>query len=435
MHTSHQQEEAPQSVAVLEQFIAPEQQGAVVAVKFPVPGGVEVLHISIAVHTKESETATVDLGIQDAQRVRGWSGGARREVDLSEQWATPGYGIGPLMAGEWAVLLGAYKIPAHGCTVTVSIRMELSHRRWIKGDLHMHTVHSDGRYTPAETAGIAQEIGLDFIALTDHNTFSQNLALPASEKLLVIPGMEWTTARGHANLLGVVDPLDDWRAPGAKEFAQRVEQARGRGAKISINHPHDTSCLACDWGWDYDFGPYWLEVWNGPWRPENQKALEWWHAQLCEGRRIVAVGGSDTHGPHPYVQHGRPTTWVYAVQRSVPAVLEAIDAGHAFMSFDPKGPVMELAAGEWMMGDCAPMASAKSVALAVSHCHAGDIVRLVSDRGTEWEQPTRDPARCLRESRDMTGRRFCRGEVWRYFAEVQQTLMVGLTNPLYFDEA
>ncbi len=39
-----------------------------------------------------------------------------------------------------------------------------------KCDLHTHTVHSDGTYTPRELAFAAKECGLSAIALTDHNS-------------------------------------------------------------------------------------------------------------------------------------------------------------------------------------------------------------------------------------------------------------------------
>jgi DNA polymerase (family X) len=39
----------------------------------------------------------------------------------------------------------------------------------IRGDLHMHTVASDGRNTIEEMAGAAREIGYEYIAITDHS--------------------------------------------------------------------------------------------------------------------------------------------------------------------------------------------------------------------------------------------------------------------------
>ena len=37
-------------------------------------------------------------------------------------------------------------------------------------DLHNHSVHSDGSYTPSELVKYAVEKGISALALTDHNT-------------------------------------------------------------------------------------------------------------------------------------------------------------------------------------------------------------------------------------------------------------------------
>ena len=47
-------------------------------------------------------------------------------------------------------------------------------RRWLAGDLHTHTVHSDGAQTVAELSRFAAGLGLDFVAVTDHNTVSHH---------------------------------------------------------------------------------------------------------------------------------------------------------------------------------------------------------------------------------------------------------------------
>lgn len=38
------------------------------------------------------------------------------------------------------------------------------------GAIHMHSSFSDGTAKPDEIAGYANEVGLDYILLTDHNT-------------------------------------------------------------------------------------------------------------------------------------------------------------------------------------------------------------------------------------------------------------------------
>ena len=46
-------------------------------------------------------------------------------------------------------------------------------------ELHCHTIHSDGDFTPESLQRAAVENGLSLIALTDHNTFSGTKELNA----------------------------------------------------------------------------------------------------------------------------------------------------------------------------------------------------------------------------------------------------------------
>ena len=55
-------------------------------------------------------------------------------------------------------------------------------------NLHMHSIHSDGRYTPEELATIAKEQGYGAIAVTDHDTVTGNMPLKDACDAL---GMEW----------------------------------------------------------------------------------------------------------------------------------------------------------------------------------------------------------------------------------------------------
>ena len=57
-----------------------------------------------------------------------------------------------------------------------------------KGNLHMHTTHSDGVLTPAEAVNLYRQHGYHFIALTDHNTVVQDTYRDGD--LLVLSGIE-----------------------------------------------------------------------------------------------------------------------------------------------------------------------------------------------------------------------------------------------------
>ncbi|CAN5280456.1 PHP domain-containing protein [soil metagenome] len=62
-----------------------------------------------------------------------------------------------------------------------------------RADMHIHTVHSDGRYTPAEVVDLARRSGLAAVAITDHDTLGGVLAAQTAARgldLEVISGVE-----------------------------------------------------------------------------------------------------------------------------------------------------------------------------------------------------------------------------------------------------
>lgn len=56
-----------------------------------------------------------------------------------------------------------------------SLHEDLFNRRPYKGDLHMHSYHSDGKESPGFVAASCRRIGLDFMALTDHGRYFPSL--------------------------------------------------------------------------------------------------------------------------------------------------------------------------------------------------------------------------------------------------------------------
>ncbi len=330
----------------------------------------------------------IDIGLFDprgagflsAEGFRGWSGSSKQTFAISAREATPGYVPGPILPGVWHVVLGLYQLAPEGCdyrvTVTpqegkeggkadapretASIAPAIAHQaqhrsgagpRWYRGDLHAHTHHSDGTAPPSDLAAAARAQGLDFAAVTDHNTVSHLPLLPAhaSPDLLLIPGVEITTYHGHANVWPADWPNDtffEFRCPTGEQMAQVRGAMRQRGKLFSINHPKQT-------GPPWEFGdkiePDCIEVWNGPWVVFNTQSLAAWDARLRQGQRIVAVGGSDKHqapftGELTWYEIGTPCTWVYAEDLTVPAIIEGIRAGRVFISEGPAGPCVELTA-------------------------------------------------------------------------------------------
>ncbi|WP_339820215.1 CehA/McbA family metallohydrolase [Paenibacillus sp. FSL R7-0216] len=405
-----------------------EQERSYPEVAFSVPEEAE--SIEVQYRYEKNDRSVVDLGLRSPDRIIGWSGGARNGFQIGLEKATPGYLAGPIHPGEWAVLLGAYRVPDEGILVEVEITITLKHPHWLKGDLHAHTVHSDGSYTVSEALASCREKGLDFLALTDHNTASQNrFSVAQEETLLLIPGVEMTSYKGHANLLGHPDALTDFRVLTPEAAAKELRQAQEKGALVSLNHPF---CPDCPWelGFDVPFDA--IEVWNGPWRELNETAVAWWQQRLAEGQRIVAVGGSDTHRDDPFVRHGVPTAHVYVAEETVAAVLDAVRRGAVVLSMGPDDAFITLTADGVGVGDELEAAPGRDdVELLITIRGAqGDRVSLWSNHGLEQEWTVEGGERNL-VCRMPADRLFYRVEARRYLLEWDLEVMTCLTNPVY----
>lgn len=334
-------------------------------VPFRVPAGTTAVTVEFAYSGKDQK-AVIDLGLRDPQRFRGWSGGNKARFTVTETWATPSYLPGPLPAGEWKLILGVPNLrkdarAEYTATITLADSPVFhgfaetplkSGPDWYRGDLHLHTGHSDGSCAGRtgarapcplfRTLEAAAGRGLDFVAVTEHNATSHHQALaelqPFYGDLLLIPGREITTFQGHANVFGVTAPLDFQlggpRAPDMARIQAQVEAAQGL---LSINHPglpSGEACMGCGWTAATDFARIQsVEVVNGGIAMGPLSGIPFWEARLNAGLRITAIGGSDNHDPALTGDRalGVPTTVVHADNLGQDAILASLRAGHAFI--------------------------------------------------------------------------------------------------------
>jgi hypothetical protein len=303
----------------------------------------------------DRSAGVLDLGCIDPIGWRGWSGGARDQVVLGAAASTPGYLARGVPPGEWSVVLGLHRLAASGVEYTVTVafetvalpvpelppvperppRRELPYvdgLRWLAGDLHSHTLHSDGVLTVPELAAMAVGAGLDFLAVTDHNTISHHAELPAVSRrfgISLLPGQEVTTASGHANAFGDIGwidfrrPADDWLA-----------DVSGRGGLLSINHPIGYDCA---WRQPLRVRPPLAEIWHSSWYDRRDGGpLAWWQAAGMP----IPVGGSDWHRPGSDAAPGSPTTWVACADGDVGDVVGGLAAGRTAISAGYDGALL-----------------------------------------------------------------------------------------------
>ena len=380
---------------------------------------------------RRREAAIVDLGLYDETgRLRGWSGSERTSVAISAVSATPGYTPGPVGAGRWAVSLGLYKITGP-VEVRVTIRLPEKRETLLAGDLHVHTVNSDGVLRTSEMLELCRRGGLDFVALTDHNNTRQNSEIGGADGITVIPGMEYTNYRGHANLFFPEghgrfdsDPLSN----SFEEMRDTLAAARGLGATISLNHPYND---LCPWAFGFE-GFAWdmVEAWNGTADPADARTVAWWHGLLCGGARTPIVGGSDFHRHEPLRAVGTPTTFVYSASRSAADIVAGLRAGRSFVAFTRAGPLLDLSVDGKGFGESAALARSGEGSAAVRAARAGDRVRLLDGRGNveEWQVPfDGEHATRFAASPDAL---FYRLEVRRRIAAGVE-LLVAISNPVF----
>ena len=225
----------------------------------------------------------------------------------------------------------------------------------LKGDMHIHTVFSDGSVWPTTRIDEAYMEGLDFIALTDHlderlqrqkhaglmNNDRNDSYKIASAKgkdcgVLVIHGGEITRGMppGHFNTTFISDgnaicKITDAEKDDYKAMLGGLQEAQRQGGFLVWNHPH--------WSRQAPNRPIWydehtkllkaglmqgIEIFN----QFEGVSLEAFHWAVENGLTIVS--GTDAHQPLFKVldmnKELRPVTLVFAKERTEKAIHEAL---------------------------------------------------------------------------------------------------------------
>ena len=282
-----------------------------------------------------------------------------RDFVIEATHATPGYLPGPIEPGMWTVFMDCFRLmgpvdfhleiacetrPTQAKPAFVPKAPARRGLSWYRGDLHAHTLHSDGSWDVADLVAWARGRQLDFITLSDHNTTSGHAEVLSrgDDDLLTMGGMELTTHWGHALALGGGE-LHEWRVgpTTGKTMPMLAAQIMGQGALFVMAHPMspgDPSCTGCRWEYP-DMLPgnaHLIEIWNGgPWSDYNEEGLAMFRHWLTLGHRLLATAGSDIHGPEG-CRGQIGFNHVEAEGLSEAAILRAVAAGRNFLSSGPR---------------------------------------------------------------------------------------------------
>ncbi len=216
----------------------------------------------------------------------------------------------------------------------------------LKGDFHIHTVFSDGEVWPSFRVEEALRTGLDIIAITDHVEYRPNAGMfsgkvdlntsfeiakkSAGNDIIVVPGTEITRSKpfGHMNALFVSDAN---KADTENEL-DALEAMLEQGAYILWNHP----------GWPDDISTMYpihkklisqgkihgVEVWNDI--ESYPVSYDW-----IQKYGLHPFANSDIHAAISFKYSGiRPMTLVFAKEKSLESVKEAMFAGRMLAFFN-----------------------------------------------------------------------------------------------------
>ncbi len=189
-------------------------------------------------------------------------------------------------------------------------------------ELHAHSEASyDGRDPVERLLERAQTVGLDGLAVTDHDAIEASLEaaeLAPEYDLVGIPGMEVTSAAGHVLALGVRELV-----PEGLSFAETLDRTHDLGGVAVVPHPFQTSRsgVLANISEDELAEADAIEIYNSRLLTgrANRRA-----ERFARRRGLPMTAGSDAHIAEMV---GQAVTHVDTDERRADAILEAVREG------------------------------------------------------------------------------------------------------------
>jgi len=223
-----------------------------------------------------------------------------------------------------------------------------------RGNLHTHSVRSDGTATLDAMVGWYRGHGYQFLAMTDHDLWldPREVADLTGPGFVVIPGEEVTDTREgrplHVNALCAHRQVD-----GGRDFDRAdvglgamLAEIRAAGGTPLVNHPNFHGSLTADDIARGASGRYLLEIWSG--HPEVAPDGDWarpsaeaiWDDVLARGGDAIPAAVDDAHGlpDDSGVRRSLPgRAWVetFGDETTAEAICAALAGGRLYASNGP----------------------------------------------------------------------------------------------------
>ena len=217
---------------------------------------------------------------------------------------------------------------------------------WYRGNLHTHTINSDGDSSPWEVVAWYKRNGYQFLAITDHNTFTDPAHFDSNpnDSFLLLGAEEVTNEQTvHVNAIGIGRVIPAQHGSTVTDILQAsIDAIRAQGAVPLINHPNfrwaftATEMLALK-------GPVLLEIASGhPAVNHGGDGLvpateQMWDQLLSAGIRVFGAAVDDAHNFRQEftldrANPGRAWVVVRAPSLSREHIVEALNAGEFYAS-------------------------------------------------------------------------------------------------------
>ena len=164
----------------------------------------------------------------------------------------------------------------------------------LRADLHVHTLYSgDSRSTPQQIVARCSQVGINCLAVTDHNAIAGALEVKRIAPFPIIVGEEILTSSGE-----IIGLFLEELVPKGLSLEETIARIKAQGGLAGIPHPYDRIRVRSTLrrrAWERVLGLVdFIEVFNSRTTllRDSERAR-----QLAETSGLLQTAGSDAHSP------------------------------------------------------------------------------------------------------------------------------------------